>query len=170
MQLTIALAFPPCSGNFPEQARLLIIRTVASSIAAASNVPTLTTAAERPSTSSNQLFSSPSPRCCACSDVPRCEQNKSHTGTSAPLLPAGRHTPAVQSTNYTEDLRANLSDTILDGGGNGVPPDIVSRERGLVANLQDCLTHMTHLRDWLRLLDREIHSLHERDECAGVGG
>ncbi|CAN0537211.1 unnamed protein product [Ectocarpus sp. 12 AP-2014] len=34
-----------------------------------------------------------------------------------------------------------------------------SREEGLVVDLEECLIHMTHLRDWLRLLDQEIGQL-----------
>lgn len=37
-------------------------------------------------------------------------------------------------------------------------------------HLEECLTHMTHLRDWLRLLDREIEALFSVGEGGGMGG
>ncbi|CAN0377359.1 unnamed protein product, partial [Ectocarpus sp. 8 AP-2014] len=47
----------------------------------------------------------------------------------------------------------------VDDFGDTVKGTSTSREEGLVVDLEECLVHMTHLRDWLRLLDQEIGQL-----------
>lgn len=47
----------------------------------------------------------------------------------------------------------------VDDFGDAVKDTSTSRKEGLVVDLEECLVHMTHLRDWLRLLDQEIGQL-----------
>lgn len=57
----------------------------------------------------------------------------------------------------SDDYRNTCGD--VHDFGHKVEGTSNSREEGLVVDLEECLVHMTHLRDWLRLLDQEIGQL-----------
>lgn len=68
---------------------------------------------------------------------------------------------SLQSTNVScrenGDSHGDLNNNSgADGAVNGDATDTLLRERRLIAHLEECLKCMTHLRDWLRLLDHEI--------------
>lgn len=123
-----------------------------------------------------EYLASPSPRCCACDKRGGYWQAKSITPTVPPSeTPSSVAVPASSEriddatggnsnddglgTKYDRGLSACArknecrDDGLADGSSHR---GYCAREEQLVAHLQECLEHMTYLRDWLRLLDQEL--------------
>lgn len=156
----------------------MVLRTMATTASTATGSTTSSTA----NTGNNNnailedYLASPSPRCCACDKRGGYQQAENEAPSSPPA--AKRPSIAVPASSVTIDDAANRLDcdgqtAANDRGASACvrkhdaqdhdpahhdsrrgPMD--TREEQLVVHLQECLKHMTHLRDWLRLLDQEL--------------
>ncbi|CAM9844491.1 unnamed protein product [Pylaiella littoralis] len=162
------------------QAKLVVLRTVASS----STLSTLpgsgtSTAANTNTMSLEEYLTSPSPRCCACNTRGGYQQEFLATSTTVPASDTCSTTtaPAAFKTNPAAGIR-NMHDgntstgsrgsslqpnkisrkenNGADGAASSQATDALMREERLVTHLEECLKCMTHLRDWLRTLDQQI--------------
>lgn len=149
----------------------MVMRTVASSLASAasgSSAPTIVPS--NISNDSEQALASPSPRCGACANPT--PGDGTNSGTSIVVRddklkcpPANNNMSVANTTEKAAEgwcLSANSAAKTEKARGDEIYPGTTSREQEVMAHLEECLTHMTHLRDWLRLLDDEISSLHSK--------
>ena len=163
------------------QARLVVVRTMATT-PNVSSMPTTTSAIVNNCQSTSPIsleeyLASPSPRCCACDKRGGYWQEKNVALTVPPSeTPPGIAVPAASET-VDDNVGGNSNDggqsTANDRGLRACARNHRCRDEGLVnsdarhgsmdardeqlvVHLQKCLEHMTHLRDWLRLLDQEL--------------
>jgi len=126
----------------------------------------------------DEFLASPSPRCCACdkrggyqkasmvrpSDKPSARdsipsQDAQGRGQSPPDDRGS--SPSLQPTNDSGGKSSTCGDFRDDPkqkncGFHDSAKDTAEREELLLAHLQECLKQMTHLRNWLCLLDNNI--------------
>eukprot|EP00752_Nemacystus_decipiens_P003773 g3474.t1 len=162
------------------QARLVIVRAMTTTLSTVSGPTNSTNANNSEQNCVKSLaehLASPVPRCCACDKRGGYWKAKGITLTVPPSsTPSSIAVPASSETvddatgrsssndggksNYVPGLSARASnnqsndDSLVNGDVHRGSMD--PREEQLVLHLQDCLEHMTHLRDWLRFLDQEL--------------
>lgn len=151
----------------------MVLRTKATTSSTVSEPTTSTTAHNSNTMSLEEYLASPSPRCCACDKRGGYHQAKSIPPFGLPETRPSVAVPASSETignipdrgtndagrGTTNDRRSNAcarKNQFHDDGEGARRGSMDVREEQLVVHLQDCLKHMTHLRDWLRLLDQEL--------------
>lgn len=158
-----------------RQAKLVVLRTVASSTASTlSGSGTSIAAYTNNGMSLEEYLASPSPRCCACntrggyqqdilatstvvSACDRCPTLKTNVAAGIRSMHASHvSTESRGSSLHSKNVSCRQSSSGADGALKVGGTDTLVREEQLVTHLEECLKCMTHLRDWLRIIDHEI--------------